>query len=146
MGGSELAPIAGTSKTVKIKGKEYKVSPLTIDDLAEFELVVREERNRALLRALEGSNLEQSLLAEAIGAAAAKPVSLRDIDKNMGSMIGVRFLLWCALKKNHPEVKLMEMGLLIDMDNFEEAAAIVAELGGKATKKAKNAKRGQKKK
>lgn len=143
---TELAPIAGTPKTVKIKGKEYRVSPLTIDDLAEFELVVREERNRALLRALKGSDLEESLLAEAIGSAAAKPVTLRDIDKNMGSMIGVRFLLWCALKKNHPEVKLQEMGLLIDMDNFEEAAAIVAELGGKATKKAKNAKRGLTKK
>lgn len=140
-----LPDMAGTPKTVKIKGKEYKVSPLTIDDLAEFELVVREERNRALLRALEGSDLEESLLAEAIGSAAAKPVTLKDIDKNMGSMIGVRFLLWCALKKNQSELKLTEMGKLIDMDNFEEAAGIVAELGGKATKKAKNARRGPKK-
>ena len=143
---SELAPIAGTSRMVKIKGKDYKVSPLTIDDLAEFEVIVRSVRNKALLRSLEGSDLEDSLLAEAIGAAAARPVSLKDIDKNMGSMIGVRFLLWCALKKNHPEVKLETMGELIDLDNFKEAAGIVAELGGKATKKAKNVKRGQKKK
>ena len=143
---SELAPIAGTARMVKIKDKEYKVSPLTIDDLAEFEVVVRTVRNKALLESLKGSDLEESLLAEAIGAAAARPVTLKDIDKNMGSMIGVRFLLWCALKKNHPEVKLDEMGRLIDLDNFEEAAGIVAELGGKATKKAKNAKRGLKKK
>lgn len=143
---SELAPIAGTARMVEIKGKEYRVSPLTIDDLAEFEVVVRSVRNKALLRSLEGSDLEDSLLAEAIGAAAARPVSLRDIDKNMGSMIGVRFLLWCALKKNHPELKLETMGLLIDLDNFEEAAGIVSELGGKAAKKAKNAKRGLTKK
>ena len=142
---TELAPIAGTARTVQIKGKEYKVSPLTIDDLAEFEVVVRMERNKALLRSLEGSDLKDSLLAEAIGSAAAKPVSLSDIDKNMGSMIGVRFLLWCALKKNHPEVKLETMGLLIDLDNFEEAAGIVSELGGKTTKKAKNVKRGTEK-
>lgn len=141
-----LPDMAGTPRIVEIRGKEYKVSPLDIDDLAEFEVVVRSVRNKALLRSLEGSDLEDSLLAEAIGAAAARPVTLKDIDKNMGSMIGVRFLLWCALKKNHPEVKLEEMGKLIDLDNFEEAAGIVAELGGKATKKAKNAKRGPKKK
>jgi len=141
-----LPDMAGTARTVEIKGKEYKVSPLTIDDLAEFEVIVRSVRNKALLRSLEGSDLKDSLLAEAIGAAAARPVSLSDIDKNMGSMIGVRFLLWCALKKNHPELKLEEMGQLIDLDNFEEAAGIVAELGGKAAKKAKNVKRGQGKK
>ena len=143
---TELAPIAGTARMVKIRDKEYKVSPLTIDDLAEFEVIVRSVRNKALLRSLEGSDLEDSLLAEAIGAAAARPVTLKDIDKNMGSMIGVRFLLWCALKKNHPEMRLETMGELIDLDNFEEAAGIVAELGGKATKKAKNAKRGPTKK
>ena len=143
---TDLPDMAGTPRTVEIKGKEYRVSPLDIDDLAEFEVVVRSVRNKALLRSLEGSGLEDSLLAEAIGAAAARPVTLKDIDKNMGSMIGVRFLLWCALKKNHPEVKLETMGQLIDLDNFEEAAGIVSELGGKTAKKAKNVKGGPKKK
>ena len=141
-----LPDMAGTPRTVEIRGKEYKASPLDIDDLAEFETIVRMERNKALFRSLKDSGLENDLVAEAIGATAAKPVSLSDIDKNMGSMIGVRFLLWCALKKNHPEVKLEEMGKLIDLDNFEDAAKIVSDLGGKATKERKNAKRGPTKK
>lgn len=140
-----LPDMAGTPRIVEIRGKEYKASPLDIDDLAEFETIVRMERNKALLRSLKDSELENDVIAEAIGATAAKPVSLSDIDKNMGSMIGVRFLLWCALRKNHPELKLEEMGKLIDLDNFEEAANIVSELGGKATKKAKNVRKGLKK-
>ena len=142
---SELSPIAGKSRQVTISGKEYTVSPLDIDDLAEFETIVRIERNKALLKSLKGCELENDVIAEAIGAAAAKPVSLKDIDNNMGSMMGVRFLLWCALRKNHPEVKLNEMGKLISLDNFGEAAGIVADLGGKAVKKGKNVKGGKKK-
>ena len=139
-----LPDMAGTPRTVEIRGKEYKVSPLTIDDLAEFETIVRMERNKALLGSLKGSELDNDVIAEAIGAAAARPVSLKDIDNNMGSMMGVRFLLWCALRKNHPEVKLNEMGKLIDLDNFGEAASIVSGLGGKAVKKGKNVTGGKK--
>lgn len=140
-----LPDMAGTPRTVEIRGKEYKVSPLTIDDLAEFETVVRKERNKALLESLESSKLQDSVITEAIGVTASRPVSLADIDKHMGSMMGVRFLLWCSLKKNHPELKLEEMGQLIDLDNFEDAAKIVSELGGKATKERKNARRGPRK-
>ncbi len=142
---SELSPIAGKSRQVTISGKEYTVSPLDIDDLAEFETIVRMARNEALLRSLKGSELENDVITEAIGVAAAKPVSLKDIDDNMSSMMGVRFLLWCALRKNHPEVKLNEMGKLINLDNLEEATGIVSGLGGKAVKKGKNVTRGKKK-
>ncbi len=142
---SELAPMVGKTRQVTISGKEYTVSPLDIDDLAEFETIVRMERNKALLRSLKGSELENDVIAEAIGAAAAKPVSLKDIDDNMSSMMGVRFLLWCALRKNHPEIKLNEMGKLINLDNLEEATGIVSGLGGKAVKKGKNVKGGKKK-
>jgi len=141
-----LPDMAGIPRIVEIRGKEYKVSPLTIDDLAEFETIVRKERNKALLESLESSKLRDSVIIEAIGATASSPVSLRDIDKHMGSMIGVRFLLWCSLKKNHPELKLEKMGQLIDLDNFEDALKIVSELGGKAVKEAKNLKRGPTKK
>lgn len=137
-----LPDMAGTSRTVEIGGNEYKVSPLDIDDLAEFETVIRMERNKALLRSLKDSKLENDIVTEAIAAAAAKPVSLSDIDDNMSSMMGVRFLLWCALKRNHPEIKLEEMGKLIDLDNFQEAAEIVGKLGGEAAKKRKNVSRG----
>ena len=141
-----LPDMAGTPRIVEIRGKEYKVSPLDIDDLAEFEGVVRRERNKALLKSFKDSELEDSIVAEAIGAAASRAVSLKDIDKEMGSMVGVRFLLWCALRKNHPELKLEEMGKLINLDNFEEAAGIVSDLGGKATKKRKNVVKGTTKK
>ncbi|MQY70199.1 MAG: hypothetical protein GH145_04995 [Firmicutes bacterium] len=136
-----LPDMAGTPRIVEIKGKEYKVSPLDIDDLAEFETIVRMERNKALFRSLKDSGLENEVIAEAIGATAAKPVSIKDIDDNMGSMIGTRFLMWSALKKNHPEIKLEEMGKLITLENFEDVKKVVSELGGKAVKERKNVSR-----
>jgi len=141
-----LPDMAGTPRTVEIRGKEYKVSPLDIDDLAEFETIVKMERNKALFRSLEGSGLKDAVIAEAIGATVARPISLSEIDKNMSSMVGVRFLFWSALRRNHPELKLEEMGKLIDLDNLKEVSKIVSGLGGKAVKKGKNVSRGPVKK
>ena len=86
------------------------------------------------------------MIAEAIAATTSRPVSLSDIDKHMGTMIGTRFLLWASLRKNHPGLKLEEMGKLVDLDNFEAAAKIVEGLGGEAAKKRKNVSRGPVKK
>ncbi len=137
-----LPDMLGTPRTMEIRGKEYKITLLDLDDLAEFETVIRMGRNKALLRSLKDSELENDVVAEAIAAAAAKPVSLSDIDDNMSSMTGVRFLLWSALKKNHPEIKLEEMGKLITLENFKDVKKVVSELGGKAVKERKNVSRG----
>ena len=145
---SELAPIAGIDRKVKIKGKEYIVSSLTIDDLAEFEDVVKTERNEVLFKSLK--NLKDSELSEdalsAIIAQASKPISMDDVQQAMNTMTGVRFLLWCALRKNEPELKLEKMGELITLDNFEDVSKIVSELGGEAVKKTKKNIKGELKK
>ncbi len=140
-----LPDMAGTPRTVEIRGKEYKVSPLDINDLAEFDTVVMKQRNKALLESLKDAELDNKVIAEAIGATAAKPVSLSEINENMGSMTGVRFLLWCVLRKNQPNLKLEDMGNIVNLDNFGDAQEIVMDLGGKATKERKNARRAIKK-
>jgi len=146
---SELAPIAGTNRKVKIGGKEYIVSSLTIDDLAEFEEVVKRERNEILFKSIKdikNSGLSSEDMLSTVIAQASKPISIDDVQAAMNSMVGVRFLLWCALRKNQPELKLEEMGELITLDNFEDASKVVSELGGKAVKETKkNIKGGLKK-
>ncbi len=142
---SELAPIAGKSKQVTISGKEYTVSPLTIDDLAEFELFVKSERNKTISESLKQAGIKEELIAQKIVESSAKPIGIDEIDGAMRTISGVRYLLWFGLKKHHPELKLDKMGGLVTLANFEEASAIVAEMGGKAVeKKGKNVKGGKK--
>ena len=140
----ELSPIAGTDRKVKIGGKEYIISSLTIDDLAEFENVIKAERNESLfksLRDLKDSGLPENVLTETI-AQASKPIPMDDVQQAMNSMSGVRFLLWCALRKNQPGLKLKEMGKLITLKKTGPGSKIVSEIGGKAVKETKKNIRG----
>ncbi|NVM21312.1 MAG: hypothetical protein HWN68_05985 [Desulfobacterales bacterium] len=137
-----LPDMAGTPRIVEIKGKEYRMSPLDIDDLAEFETVATIQRNKALFESIKSSGLEDTLIAEAIGATASRPISLNDITKYMWTMTGVRFLLWRTLRKNHPQMKQEDAAKLVDFENLEQISKQLMELGGKAAKKAKNARRG----
>lgn len=142
---SELAPMVGKPKQVMIGGKEYTVSPLDIDDLAEFELFIKNERNRTISESLKGADIKEELIAQKIVESSARPIGIDEIDGAMRTISGVRYLLWFGLKKNHPELKLNEMGKLVTLANFEEASLIVAEMGGKAVEaKTKNVKRGKK--
>ncbi len=142
---SELAPTAGKPKQVTISGKDYTVSPLTIDDLAEFELFVKGERNKTISESLKQAGIKEELIAQKIVESSAKPIGINEIDESMRTISGVRYLLWFGLKKNHPELKLDKMGKLVTLANFEEASAIVAEMGGKAVEaKGKNVTRGKK--
>ena len=141
---SELSPIVGKGKQVTINGKEYTVSSLTIDDLAEFELFVKTERNRTISESLKQAGIKEELMAQKIVESSAMPIGIDEIDGAMRTISGVRYLLWFGLKKNHPELKLEKMGDLVTLENFEEASLIVAEMGGKAVEaKGKNARRGK---
>lgn len=142
---SELAPIAGKSKQVMLNGKSYTISPLTIDDLAEFELFVKGERNKTIADSLKEAGIKEELVAQKIVESSAKPIGIDEITESMSTMSGVRYLLWFGLKKHHPELKLNKMGGLVTLANFEEASDIVSEMGGRAVKnKGKNVK-GEKK-
>lgn len=140
-----LPDMAGTPRIVKIGGKDYKVSPITIDDLAEFETEVRKLRSESIKAMLKETGLPDDVIAQKLVESASKSISIDDIQEAMTSMQGTRYLLWCALRKHQPELKLEEMGNLITLDNFDEATEILGKLGGKAVETAKNARRGTKK-
>lgn len=140
---TSLPDMAGTPRIVKIRGKEYKISPLTIDDLAEFEVVVRRIRNEEIRKELKESEISEELIAQKIIEYASKPVAWGNVQDAMNSMTGTRYILWQALKKYQPNLKLEDMGRLIALDNFEEVAKIRNELGG-GTNERKNIPRGKK--
>lgn len=138
-----LPDMAGTPRVVEIRGKEYKVSPLTIDDLAEFEVIVRQIRNEEIRKEFKKSEISEELIAEKIVEYASKPVSWDNVQSAMNSMTGTRYILWQALKKHQPNLKLEDMGSLIGLDNFKEVTKIRNELGGGANER-KNIPRGKK--
>lgn len=117
-----LADVAGVPRTVIIKDKEYIVSQLTIDDMAEFENYIKGERIKTLISATRGLDplMQKELIKEAMS---------ESTDSELQTMKGVRFLLWRMLKNNKGIPPLEKMGELVMMDNLPEVMGIVQEGG-----------------
>ena len=129
----DLAGIAGKGMSVNIKGKDYELSVLTIDDLAEFQKYVKTERLRAFLNVAK--ELEPKTKVDAIAAIIAQQLTVEQMTEEMRGMDGTRYFLWRSLLVKQPKIKLDQMGQLVDLDNFEEVATIVQSIGGKAVEK-----------
>jgi hypothetical protein len=139
---AELNRVAGRPTTATIKGKEYKLSVLTIDDLADFEKRVKDERLEKAIGSLQKAKVDPETIAKAAENMLNKELTIEQLQEAMGTVSGTRYLLWCALKQNH-DVKLENMGDLVDLDNIDDVTGIIQNLGGKAAEKAKNSRRGR---
>lgn len=144
---SELGSMTGAAKTVEIRGKEYKITPLTLEDLADFEDFIKKERKKETIESLKEAGLSENILADKIIEISKKSIGLDEVNEFMSTMTGVKRLLFVVLKKHQKDIKEEDMGKLVTLDNFEEVGDIISELGGKAVEKqAKNARKGKSKK
>lgn len=123
---SDLAKVAAKPVTLTVGGADYQFSPLTLDDLAEFEAWHESERLQRGLDALgEGAPGDRvQLIAQMNDAGAA------DIAQAMQSLRGVRQILWYSLRKQRPEITPSEAGELVNLANLEEMRSLLDRLVG----------------
>ena len=134
---NQLDKVAGRPAMVNIKGKEYKLSILSINDFADFEKMVRQERLQKTVNSLQEAGVDAKAIAEAAQSIMAKELPFAELQLMMNSVTGVRYLLWCAMKQNH-NIKLEEVGEVVDLNNLPEIIEVIDSLGGEAAEKAKN--------
>ena len=123
-----LGNAAGTGVTIKIRGKDYKILPLTIRDLAEFESYVRSKSLRAYMEASVGENSEERI--KVIRMLAGSPPSSREVSAAMFTLDGGRYLVWRTLLKSDPKLTQEQVDELVNMDNLEQLTEIVQSVSG----------------
>ncbi len=130
-----LSDMTNAGMDFEIGGKKYKLCKLTIDDMAEFEMYIRAKRVEEFLKISNKIDIkDRSQMIDAIFSS--------EINTSEFETIGAsRFFVWRSLKKNHPEIKLEEMGKILNMDNLAEVNKIVGRIGG-----SRNPKKGKVKK
>ena len=122
----DAAEAAGKGIEIELRGKNYKLSPITVDDLAEFEKHVRNERLAAVKKATEDFPAEErkEMMLEAL------TVSQNTLLREINSVCGARFLIHRAMLPNYPDMKLEDVGKLCGVDNLSEVMAILDNMYG----------------
>ena len=124
-----IAKATGEGITLEIKGKEYKLLPATIGDLALFEQHIKEEKIALIAKTVKNEQSQFKLIEKVIET----NLSGEDIDKAMETMEGSAFMLWRSLRDS--KITLEEAKSLIDVSNMRIISAAIAGLVGTPEKK-----------
>jgi len=127
MAKDSLARAAGDLISVTLNGKEYRVKPLTLGDLAEFESRIKSDRIKAFQEASAefAPDLRRATLIDLISRA----LTSEEVTAEMSTLSGIRFLFWQMLVKEQPELVLDDMSRIVDLQNLGEIEAMVQTLG-----------------
>ena len=122
----DLSQAAGRGVEIELRGKKWKLSPLTMGDLADFQGYLRSERLKAVAGGLLALPIEErtALLRQVV----REPVDSADMDAEMASPAGSRYILWRSLRRLHPEMTLELVGDLITTADIEALTSMVAAL------------------
>jgi len=109
---------------VTIHGNRYDLSPLKLDDFAEFRSYVKKERLAIVFEAARESGVSLSDMAsviEGIASAAPKDSGKKDEEGNpvvedavieaMSTESGLQYLIYLSIRKKHPEITTADLDL-----------------------------------
>lgn len=131
---SDLSAIAGMAEIIRIggeDGKDYKFTPVTISDFADFEAQARKwfkeeqkERIAELVQDLEDAGVTGMERVEEIRKLRDKKV---DPLGEMGSIRGLQYLFYLGLRGGIPGLKLEDAGGIVPMasDVLEEVLGAI---------------------
>ena len=126
---NSLANTAGSSITWNgPDGKVYKIKPLSIGDLADFESFLQATKIKTILDA--GKEMDSETKQIVLTNIMTAPITSEEISIGMTSMSGIRFLCWKALSKSHGEMELKDVDALVTLDNFDQLSTIIQNAGG----------------
>jgi len=120
------AEATGKGIEITLRGKTYKLTPITVNDLAEFETYIRNERLKIVSEAAKGfeSSERREMIMDALTV--TQGVLLREIN----SVRGARFLIHRAMLPNYPDMKLEDVGDLCGVDNLTEVMGVLDNMYG----------------
>ena len=142
-----LSQAMGSPMFLKLKGRRYELTPISMGDMADFPQyikgrrieVAQDIRDSKRRKAIKTHSINPEKLAMVLRGINNDSLQLEigitesfvDADREMHTIDGARFLLWKAISIKHPDITLEDMDDLIDLDNIEESTAVLMELGKK---------------
>jgi len=116
-------------KTIKLGGKDFVFSELSLSDFAQFRGWVIEQREknkdkrreRLIEEAKKIGGIDPLKLLEQLD----KPLSDDEVEMEMETVDGMGYLAYLSLKYHYPEVTLENAMVLITIEKIPEVAEVI---------------------
>src|SRR5574337_165391 len=109
---NEVNKITGNGINITLDGKDYILSPLTINDIGEIEIFAKAERIKALLLVNPGLSIKEQI---DIMKTSLAPDEIEGVTS---SIHGAIYYIWLSLKHAQPDITLDEAKKLSSKDNL----------------------------
>ena len=114
--------------TIKLAdGKSYKLAPILVPDVAEFEQWMIDEKIRTMDRLKRHSSYKEKIECDL--AIIHDPIVELEYLK-AATFKGMMKHVWYSLRQNHPELKESEVGKLVTPESIYYVIAIINAAGG----------------
>ncbi len=117
------------TRIIKLGGKDFKFSELSLGDLARFRARIveqreatRQERKSKLIK--DAKDIE-GITPEMILDLLEKPISDEEIEAEMETIDGLGFLAYLSLKYALPEITLEEVLQMVTLETIEPISEIL---------------------
>lgn len=116
---SEVNKITGNGINITLDGKDYILSPLTINDIGEIEIYAKAERIKALLLVNSALTIREQI------DIMKTPLTPEEIEGVTNSIHGAIYYIWLSLKHAQPDITLDEVKKLVSRDNLRDILNLV---------------------
>jgi len=115
--------------TIKLGGKDFVFSELSISDFAQFQAkIVKEQektrdkrRERLIAEAEKIGGIDPLKILEQLD----KPITDEDIEAEMDTVEGMGYLIYLSLKYSLPGITEEQVGEIVGISNLEEITAAI---------------------
>lgn len=116
---NEVNKITGNGINITLDGKDYILSPLTINDIGEIEIYAKAERIKALLLVNSALTIREQI------DIMKTPLTPEEIEGVTNSIHGAIYYIWLSLKHAQPDITLDEVKKLVSRDNLRDILNLV---------------------
>lgn len=119
---------AGAGATIKLKGKDYTIKPMTIGDWVEFRSYIRSKRIEDFAKA--SFVMDPVDKVQGMVMLASQTITETDIENEAITPEGMIFMLWRTFMKTDPELTMEDVSDLMQGEDVQSLAAISNGLSG----------------
>lgn len=98
---------------VTVNGKEYTLSPLTMEEMAEFQRISRRLRMKEFLSTAIEINMPEAAISATIRSIEAD----RSVDSKVSTTFseeGICWLIWKSISKTDPKIQLSDVSFSVE--------------------------------